>query len=258
MIKMRVLIVEDRPESREELRDMLKYYQDIDLVGEYEDTASAWPLIETGKIDGVFLDIKIQTEGERAGLDLALRINNLPRAKQPWVVFTTAYDEWAMEAHRVRPFGYLKKPLKDPELGEVLDLIRQAKKENQPNKRRLIKVRHRLEITGEKSLSTKYVFADEIKYVKTENGVDTVMVKLANGKKLTGISVPLKDWDKRVPELTRIHNSHLVNLSYANGYQQAPFRVDGYDISFACCDDLLAIGRNYLRGIQDYFDGQCE
>ena len=146
--KMRVLIVEDRPLARNELKYLLSMHPDVDVVAECEDTASAWPLILEGSIDGVFLDIDIETEGHRAGLDLAVRLDRLALPKKPWIVFTTGFDEWALEAIQVRPFGYLVKPLADAELALVLDKIRRPERENPAVRRRLISVRYRKNIQG--------------------------------------------------------------------------------------------------------------
>ena len=257
MLKMRVLIVEDRQLAREELQFMLSRHPDIEVVAECEDTASAWPLIETGQVDGVFLDIDIETEGERAGLDLALRIQNIRGTKQPWIVFTTGRDEWALDAHQVRPFGYLLKPLKDGDLAQVLDKIRQAGQDKPVNAKRLVRIKYRKLIRGESLLSTKYVYADDIKYVRSDFGSDKVKVILASGEELSGVNETLAKWLEKVPELTQIHKSHLVNLKYADGYQPDPFQVDSYQLTFACCDDLLAIGRKHIKNLQDYFDGLC-
>jgi hypothetical protein len=57
--------------------------------------------------------------------------------------------------------------------------------------------------------------------------------------------------------LRRIHKSQLVNLRFVNGFQPDPFKVDAYNVSFSCCDELLAVGRDHLKSLQDYFDGLC-
>jgi two-component system LytT family response regulator/two-component system response regulator LytT len=58
--KMRIMVVEDRPLARDELKYLLSLHPDVEIADEFEDTASAWPLIEAGNIDGVFLDIDIR------------------------------------------------------------------------------------------------------------------------------------------------------------------------------------------------------
>lgn len=256
--KMRVLIVEDRPLARNELKYLLSLHPDVEVVAECEDTASAWVLIQAGNIDGVFLDIDIETESQRAGLDLAVRIDRLGLPKTPWIVFTTGFDEWALEAIQVRPFGYLVKPLGDAQLAQVLDKIRISERDVSPLKRRLISVRYRKSIQGELMACTRYISPEEIVYVQAENGADYVRVKLVQGEKLDGVSVSLAKWESHVPELRRIHKSHLVNLQHVNGLQPDPFRVEGCNVTFTACAELLAVGRNHLKALQQDLEGRCQ
>ena len=94
----RVIIVDDEPLAREELASILNaQHLDFAVVGTADNTASAWDLIQCqGPIDGLFLDIDIQSENQRAGLDFALKLNRL--ATKPWLIFVTGYREYAVEA----------------------------------------------------------------------------------------------------------------------------------------------------------------
>ncbi|PPC91532.1 MAG: hypothetical protein CTY34_03535 [Methylobacter sp.] len=125
MKTINVVIVEDRPMARDELKYLLSLHADINVVGEFENTVSAWPLIASGRIDGVFLDINIATESDTAGLDLAYRIDRLPLANRPWIVFTTGYDEYEAKTKQIKHFGYLVKPLDEYKILPILNKVRQ-------------------------------------------------------------------------------------------------------------------------------------
>jgi DNA-binding LytR/AlgR family response regulator len=86
------MIVDDEYLARDELKNILKRrHPDFDVVAEAASAQEAWALLKDYPgIDGVFLDIHIQTENERAGLDLAYAINRL--ADAPWIVFVTGPD----------------------------------------------------------------------------------------------------------------------------------------------------------------------
>jgi DNA-binding LytR/AlgR family response regulator len=249
-MKMRVIIVEDRPLARDELKHLLSLHPDVEVVGAYEDTAGAWPLIEAGNIDGVFLDIDIETEGQRAGLDLAYRIDRLVLPRLPWLVFTTGYEEYALAAIQVQPFGYLVKPLDDAKLAQVLDRIRKAEQQDKTIKSSppCIEIKHRIMRDGETVGCIRYVSPDEILYIQTIKDSSTVKVQLANGEVLDGVHIALNRWkdDYDLPDLMQIHRRHLVNLNYVNGLRPDPFRVDGYNVTFRGCDIELEMGRNYL------------
>lgn len=253
--KMRVLIVEDRPHARDELKYLLSLHPDIEVVGECEDTASAWPLIQTGNIDSLFLDIDIETEGPRAGLDLALRIDRSYMDNPPRMVFVTGFNVWARSAIEVQPFGFLDKPLNDAELARTLDRIRQdqLRKNVHPKSQRFM-IRHRETIGGESEFSLRRVLADEIVYIKTEAMRNEVNIKLANGDLLKGVRGPLRHWAeelKLLPEFMQIYRSHLVNLVWVSGMRRNPFSEEGFNVIFKDCNDVLPIGRDFLAEFQN-------
>ena len=257
MKKMRVMIVEDRPLARDELKYLLSLHPDVETVGEFEDTASAWSLIETGPIDGVFLDIDIHSEGERAGLDLAYRIDRLGLPQKPWLVFTTGFKEFALEAHRVCPYGYLVKPLDDAKVTQVLDRIRKQITKIQPPSPR-IEIKHKTVSCGEPLWYTKYISPDEVLYIQTIKDSSTVKVQLVNGETLDGVNIPLYRWkeDYDLPDLMQIHRSHLVNLKHVNGHKADPFKAEGHNVTFRNSSAELAVGKSYLDALRKALAGE--
>ena len=246
--KMRVIIVEDRPLARDELKHLLSLHPDVEIVGEFEDTVGAWPLIETGSIDGVFLDIDIHSEGERAGLDLAYRIDRLGLSQKPWLVFTTGFEEHALEAHLVSPCGYLLKPLDDAKVARVLDRIRKETAKIQAPPPPRIEIKHKTVNRDETVWWTKYISPDEILYIQSNNNGNTVKVQLINGEVLDGVNLALKKWKKAYdfPDLLQIHKSHLVNLRHVNGHKPDPFKAEGHNVTFRNSSAELAVGKTYM------------
>lgn len=243
MKKMRVIIVEDRPLARDELKHLLSLHPDVEIVAEFEDTAGAWPVIETDPIDGVFLDIDIHSEGDRAGLDFAYRIDRLGLSPKPWLVFTTGFKEHALEAHRVCPYGYLLKPLDDSKVTQVLDRIRKQITQIQPPSPR-IEIKHKIVNRGETVWGIKYINPDEILYIQTNYDGSTVKVQLVNGETLDGVNRALKNW--QAPDLMQIHKSHLVNLKHVNGHKPDPFKAEGHNVTFRNSSTELAVGKTYM------------
>ncbi|MGH8557090.1 MAG: LytR/AlgR family response regulator transcription factor [Methylococcales bacterium] len=122
--KHRVIIVEDEALARDELNAMLNSrHLDFEVVGAVENTARAWDLIQSHEnIEGLFLDIDIQTESPRAGLDFALNLQRLER--KPWIIFVTGYRDHAIEAFQSFPVNYLIKPVDDVSMDRTLDWVR--------------------------------------------------------------------------------------------------------------------------------------
>lgn len=246
---MGVVIVEDRSMAREELKYLLSLHPDVEVLGEFENTQTAWPLIASGKVDGVFLDINIATEPGAAGLDLAYRIDRLPSQISPWIVFTTGYEQYALSAHRVSPYGYLVKPLDDAKVTPVLDKVRRTEQRMLKvvgSKR--IEIKHKIVKQGETLWCTRYVQPCEILYIQTNNGENSVKVQLTQGEVLNGINLPLSKWKAEydLPHFMQIHKSNLVNLDYVNGYKPDPFKIDGHKATFRGHSSELPIGKTFL------------
>lgn len=104
--------------SRAQLRDLLGTVDWIECVGEASDGLSAVSAIDTLKPDLVFLDIEML---ELSGLDVLRRIHH-----DPAVVFTTAYDQFAVAAFELEAIDYLLKPFGRDRLLTALERARRA------------------------------------------------------------------------------------------------------------------------------------
>jgi two-component system LytT family response regulator len=102
MQKKTVLIAEDEPLARETLRDWIAEQPMLALVGEAADGASALEQINRIKPDVVFMDIQMP---EMTGLEVLRRLEHLPE-----IVFTTAFDQYAVTAFELNAVDYLLKP----------------------------------------------------------------------------------------------------------------------------------------------------
>lgn len=117
---IRVLIVDDEYPARAELRYRLSREPGVEITGEAATAREALRLIEALEYDVVFLDIAMPG---LSGLELAERLKQRPSA--PYVVFTTAYDEYAVKAFEARALDYLLKPYSDERLREALSRVRE-------------------------------------------------------------------------------------------------------------------------------------
>ena len=123
---MNALLVDDERLARRELRRLLASHPDVSVVGEsvHVDDAVA-RLSAAPAVDLVFLDIQMPGG---SGFDVLERVDRVPL-----VVFTTAYDEYAVRAFEVNAFDYLVKPIRQERLAVALDKVRAALKDGPPN-----------------------------------------------------------------------------------------------------------------------------
>jgi two-component system, LytTR family, response regulator len=115
---MRALIVDDEPLARRELRRLLAAHPSIQIVDEAGDIDEARDRIESLTPEVVFLDIQMPGG---TGFDLLARLDWVPR-----IIFTTAYDRYAVKAFDVNALDYLLKPIEPERLVAALDKLRAA------------------------------------------------------------------------------------------------------------------------------------
>lgn len=113
---MKALLVDDERLARQELRRLLAAHPDVTIVGEAATVDDAEARLRERAIDLLFLDIKMPGA---TGFDLLERLERVPL-----LVFTTAYDEFALRAFEVNACDYLLKPIRPDRLASALDKMR--------------------------------------------------------------------------------------------------------------------------------------
>ncbi|HWV30807.1 MULTISPECIES: LytR/AlgR family response regulator transcription factor [Dyadobacter] len=113
---MRTLIVDDERLARNELKRLLEPYTKIEIVGEAANAEEALKLIEEQQPELLFLDIQMPGKN---GFELLSSIEG----KSPEVIFTTAFDEYAIKAFEFNALDYLLKPIDTERLKETIHRI---------------------------------------------------------------------------------------------------------------------------------------
>lgn len=119
---MRALIIDDERLARKELTNLLQEYPEVEIVGEAVNAEDAEEKIQSLQPDLLFLDIQMPG---KTGFELLETLDSVPD-----VVFTTAYDEYALKAFDFNALDYLLKPIEPDRLKETITkLINRPKKE---------------------------------------------------------------------------------------------------------------------------------
>ncbi|HZC35977.1 MAG TPA: LytTR family transcriptional regulator DNA-binding domain-containing protein [Chthoniobacterales bacterium] len=116
---MKALVVDDERLARNEVRRLLAEFPWVSIVGEAENADEALAKINELHPDLLFLDVQMPG---KTGFDLLECISTEP----PHVIFTTAYDEFALRAFEVNALDYLVKPITPERLGMALSRVRDA------------------------------------------------------------------------------------------------------------------------------------
>jgi two-component system LytT family response regulator len=116
---IKTIIVDDERLARNELKKILKEFPEIEILDEAVNVADAIEKIEQLKPQLIFLDI--QMPGNKTGFDLLEVLEHTPK-----VVFTTAYNEFAIKAFEFNALDYLLKPIETHRLSDAIQKVKRS------------------------------------------------------------------------------------------------------------------------------------
>jgi len=219
---LRVVIVEDEPLARVLLRDLVLGAPALALVGETDNGRDALSLLQDHQPDVVFLDIHLP---ELDGLQVLEHAGRQSERPQPHVVFTTAYDAYAVHAFELGAADYLVKPFSRERFARAVERVQRSIRSTPAMPTGVPLVSRVRELYGEASshVPLRHV------YVRTRGGISPVPVStierleadddyvvLVVGGARHLVTVPLGELLARLDgsRWVRVHRSHAVNLDH--------------------------------------------
>lgn len=212
---IKTLIVDDEPLARKRLRKLLEAFQDIEVIDEAENGCVAVQKIEALTPDMLLLDVQMP---DLDGFDVLRMVDS---ARNPLVVFTTAFDDYAINAFEVNAIDYLLKPVKRDRLERAVGRVRDkiaAAASNGPKLSALLESHaqkskdhlRRLPVrTGNRIL---IVSVDEITSFRIDRGL--VFVTCAEGEFWTKYTTFGQLEGQLDPDVfMRVHRQSIVNLN---------------------------------------------
>ncbi|MFT3675860.1 MAG: response regulator [Chitinophagaceae bacterium] len=115
---MRAIIIDDERLARAELKKLLQEFPEVEIVDEAANAEEGISKIESLQPDLIFLDIQMPG---KTGFDMLAQLERAPQ-----VIFTTAYDEFALRAFEVNALDYLLKPVEPKRLADAIHKLQQA------------------------------------------------------------------------------------------------------------------------------------
>lgn len=217
---LKTIIVEDETRGRNALKALLEPIQEAELIGEAGNVEDAIELIKETNPDLVLLDIEMPRQN---GFDL---LALLPERKFD-VIFTTAYDSYAIRAIKFSAIDYLLKPIDPEELKIAIEKTAEKRKQDlhQPqlqinnlleNLKAINKQNFKLTLpTFEGSL---FVPIDDI--IRCESDANYTRFYIRAEQKVVMVSKTLKEYEELLTEygFCRVHHSHLINLKFIKKY----------------------------------------
>jgi two-component system response regulator AlgR len=234
--KLRALIVDDEAPARERLRRMLEDLGDVLVVGEAANGIEALQRCAELDADLVLLDVRMPGMD---GIEAARHLRLLD--DPPAVIFTTAYDEYALAAFESEAVGYLLKPVRREKLERA---VRHAARIAGPQLARLAEQsqlgRRRVQISARLGEQLRLVPVDDVLYFSA--GQKYVTVRHRGGRELIDESLRALE-QEFAPDFIRIHRNSLV----ARRYVRAVERSDAGQllVLFTAGDEALPVSRRH-------------
>ncbi len=266
MNKLKTVIIDDEKKAREGLLKMLQKDPLVDIVSVSLNGIQAIEFINKNKVDLAFLDIQMP------GIDGFDVLNSIHPSQMPFVIFVTAYDQYALKAFEYHALDYILKPFTDERFYEALAHAKKSilDKNIHENKSKLEK----LLLEFQSKISHSENLHD---LVRTAENIDKRIIIKTSGKKIILVNLEdiewieafdyyikihtinetyviresLKNMELRLPSsiFLRIHKSTIVNTKYIK--QIVTHKNSEYNLTLTN-GDILKVSRSYSDKIKTF------
>jgi two-component system LytT family response regulator len=222
MEKIRAIIIEDEELGRELIKNYLKGREDIEIICECENGFEGIKAIQELKPDLAFLDIQMP---KLNGFEMLEILD-----EKPEIVFTTAFNQYAIQAFELNAVDYLLKPFSKDRFNDALDKAARRIASNEPRIERVNRlVQHspgeNIERVVVKSNSKISVIpVEKIRYLEAQD--DYVMIYTFEGKHLKQATMKYFEEHLDANNFMRVHRSYIVRLDQV--VQLEPYGKDSY------------------------------
>ncbi|GAA0585602.1 LytR/AlgR family response regulator transcription factor [Rhizomicrobium electricum] len=238
MTRHSALIIDDERIARNELEYLLKDYSEFEIVGQAASIPEAAERIAALKPELLFLDVQMPGA---SGFELFERVH-----VEAWVIFVTAYEEFALRAFEVNALDYLTKPVRQQRLRMALDrFLHRVRPEAPP-----------IGLTMSDSIlltidrRPRFVKVESIDCILAEGDYSQVIV---GGHSLGMVLKSMKEWEKALPEnhFCRIQRSAIVNCEHVTRLEQHD--SGGYLVHVRNVEAPLIMSRRAARQFRSRF-----
>ncbi len=241
---LRVLIVDDEPLARERLKSLLTEIADAEVVGEAVNGQQSLDRAHELSPDVVLLDVRMPGMD---GIEVARHLNALH--EPPAVIFTTAFDEYAVNAFEAHAVGYLLKPIRKEKLAAALE---RAGRLTRPQLQKVAAAagndKRRTHIAARRRDGLRLIPIEDVQYFLAEQKYTTV--RHVGGEDL--IEDSLRSLEEELGDaFVRIHRNALVSVRYLERIERSD---DGqYCVRLRGCDAPLQVSRRMAGELRERF-----
>jgi two-component system LytT family response regulator len=242
---LQVLIVDDEALARRLIREYLSAHPDIEVVGESENGLDAVKDIGALNPDLIFLDIQMP---KLTGLEV-LELSG----RKSGVIFTTAYDQYALKAFDLHAVDYLLKPYSQSRFDEALTQARKSLGLEAPALSQLLAASstHLTRILIRDRNLVHVLPVDQVVYVQAQDDYVSIRSEGRDYLKTQSLTELAAQLDPT--QFVRVHRSYLLNLAHLQRLERAS--KDSF-VAVTRCGQQLPISRTGYDRLRELTDGR--
>jgi DNA-binding LytR/AlgR family response regulator len=240
-MNIRCAIIDDEYLARKYIKDYTAKIPFLEVKGDFSSPLKAMELLQSGEVDLIFLDIQMP---DISGLDFLRSLDH-----KPFVVLTTAYEEYALEGYELEVTDYLLKPFSFDRFLKAVNKVSKAMQKKQSS------------TDAQQNKQTQTEFKDNYIIIRADrklykiNYEDLIMIEgqkayvtfhSENKKRITALA-SLKELEEKLPtdQFIRIHKSYIVSIKKIDALEGNQLEVNG---------EKLPVGKNYRQEVAKLFE----
>lgn len=232
---MKVMVVDDEALALSRMERLLKEAK-VEEISTYQDPIEALKQIKKERVDVLFLDISMP---EMTGLEFADQVVEL--SPQTFIVFQTAYNEYALDAFESGGVGYLMKPVSQEDINKTLQKIKTLSLNNAPITKKIMG----------KSGSRFYIInPEDIYYLKAD--LDEVIIKTKEADVYVRRKIGEIEKLLSTPNFFRVHRSYIVNIDKIKSMRSV--EQSKLEISFNGISSVVTTSKDGAKEFREYLE----
>jgi DNA-binding LytR/AlgR family response regulator len=236
-MKIKCIAIDDEPLAVKKMAGYIQKIPFLELVAECRSAFEAMNILSKGDIQLMFIDINMP---DINGMEFVKSLTN-----KPYIVFTTAYSEYAVEGFQVMAIDYLLKPITFSNFLKAANRVKNLIELTGSNKKEVIRATaDHLFVKSEYKLVR--IELSDIKYIESQH--EYIKIHLINSKPVM-TKLSMKSIEEQLPSdrFMRVHRSYIVNLSKIQVVERNRIVFDG--------KVYIAVSEQYKEKFQKYIEG---
>ena len=233
---MKILIIDDEHLARQRLRSVIAEIGNDEVVGEGSNGEQALALSQTLQPDVILLDIRMPG---MSGIEAAVHIMKLETP--PAIIFTTAYDEYALQAFDTHAVDYLLKPIRKERLQQALDNAKRLTRAQMQNINASDTASERKHISARLGGELRLIPIEDIRYFMAEHKY--VTVRYTEGTVLIEESLRTLE-DTFANHFLRVHRNALISVAHIAKLEKD--KIGRHRVRLRDLDETIEVSRRHL------------